>query len=169
MRSPTDARLVARVLTRDADAADVLFRRHWPSSWRTALAVCGSYALAEDAAQEGWVRAFTALAQFDRSRPFEPWLRRIVVNCAIDAIGRSPRVTGAVDGERAALPAELDDAVVAAVLRLPVERRVVVALRYWADLSVPAIAESLGIPAGTARSRLARALEELRTMPEVQR
>ena len=57
----------------------------------------------------------------------------------------------------------------AAVLQLPIERRAVVALRFWADLSVPEIAELLELPEGTARSRLARALDDLRAMPEVRR
>jgi RNA polymerase sigma-70 factor (ECF subfamily) len=164
----SDAQLVSRVLAGDARAAEALFRRHWPASWRAALAICGSPAAAEDAAQDGWVRAVGALAAYDATRPFAPWLRRIVVHCAIDAAHRGRAFEGAVP-VGAGDAAEPDDALVAAVARLPLERRTVVALRFWADLSVPEIAEALGIPTGTASSRLTRALDELRTMPEVRR
>ncbi len=166
----SDAQLVGQVLAADDRAAGELFRRHWPGAWRTALAVTASAALAEEAAQEAWIRAIAALARFDATRPFAPWLRRIVVNCALDALRhdrsahRSP-----VPPPAMASDAVSDEALIAAVLQLPLERRVIVALRFWADLSVPEIAEILELPDGTARSRLARALADLREMPEVRR
>ena len=170
MTAESDAQLVKLVLRGDERAANDLFRRHWPGAWRAALAVCASAPLAEEAAQDAWIRAIAALARFDASRPFAPWLHRIVVNCALDAVRRdrsarsSPVSLDAPTGGTTS-----DDALVAAVLQLPIERRAVVALRFWADLSVPEIAELLELPEGTARSRLARALDDLRAMPEVQR
>ena len=170
MTAETDAQLVTGILAGDERAAGELFRRHWPGAWRTALTVTASPAVAEEAAQDAWIRAIAALDRFHTTRPFAPWLRRIVVNCAVDALRhdrsahRSP-----VSLVAAARDDGSDDALVKAVLRLPVERRVIVALRFWADLSVPEIAEVLELPDGTARSRLARALAELRAMPEVRR
>jgi RNA polymerase sigma-70 factor (ECF subfamily) len=165
----SNARLTTRARAGDAAALDALFRRHWPATWRAALAVCASDALAEDAAQDAWLKAIRSLAAFDPTRPFGPWLRRIVVNCAIDAVQRSRAPYLDVDVATTAHRVDADPVVVAAVRRLPVERRVVVALRFWADLTVLEIAEALDIPEGTARSRLARALDDLRAMLEVQR
>jgi RNA polymerase sigma-70 factor, ECF subfamily len=164
----TDAQLVPRVLAGDEFAAGELFRRHWPGTWRTALAVTASTALAEEAAQDAWIRAIAALARFDATRPFAPWLRRIVVNCALDAARRDRANHRSPVSLAIAAPDDVsDDELVDAVLRLPLERRAVVALRFWADLSVPEIAEALELPDGTARSRLARALADLRAMLEV--
>jgi RNA polymerase sigma factor (sigma-70 family) len=60
------------------------------------------------------------------------------------------------------------DALLGAVARLPSERRVVVAMRYWLDLDPPEIAAALGVPVGTVSSRLSRALSELRQLLEVE-
>src|SRR6201999_1247808 len=78
-----------RALVRDAQRGSVraleqLFRSHWPRAYRAALLVVNDAAAAEDIAQESFLAAVRALDGFDRSRPFGPWLHRIVVNRAID-------------------------------------------------------------------------------------
>ena len=126
----SDAQLVKLVRRGDARAANDLFRRHWGGAWRAALAVSASAGLAEEAAQDAWIRAIGALARFDASRPFAPWLHRIVVNCALDAVRRDRSARSSpvsLDADERVTSS--DDALVRAVLQLPIERRAVVALR----------------------------------------
>ena len=120
-------------------------------------------------------KAFGALHQFDETRPFGPWLKRIAVNRAIDHLRRASRLTGL--GEETAtlhtwsVGEDGDDdfrqwAVADAVAALGTARRIVVVLHYWIDLLVDEIAGILGLPVGTVASRLSRALAELRTALE---
>src|SRR5919197_363591 len=67
-----------------ASDLEALFRSHWPRAYRAAYLVVHDRAAAEDIAQEAFLAAVRALDQFDRRRPFGPWLHRIVVNRAID-------------------------------------------------------------------------------------
>src|SRR6478736_702379 len=160
----SDARLVGRVLAGDPWAAGTLYDRHWRTAWRAAVAVLGSAADAEDVATEAWLRAIDALDECLPPENFGPWLRRIAVNRAIDVLRRRRFVTPLDEAAEVAgsfAPASPDDEIRQAVARLPLERRVVVALRFWADLSVPAIAELLEVPVGTATSRLSRGLDDL--------
>ncbi|HVM16586.1 MAG TPA: RNA polymerase sigma factor [Gaiellaceae bacterium] len=159
-----DALLVEQARRGSADALAELFERYWPVAWRTAYALLASRAAADDAAQEGLQRAFAALGRFERGRPFEPWLKRIVANRALDELRREGR-RPAAEARAAILPREPSadaPALAAAVAALPDEKRAVVVLRYWLDFSLEEIAAELGVPVGTASSRLSRALEELR-------
>src|SRR5438477_12700934 len=63
---------------------EALFRAYWPRAHRAAYLVVHDSAAAEDIAQEAFLAAIRALDRFDRSRPFGPWLHRIVANPAID-------------------------------------------------------------------------------------
>ena len=88
-RSAGDGELVARARRGDLDAFDELVRRHEAAAIRIAAVVGGSQG-AEDAAQEGFVRAFRSLDRFDTSREFRPWLLRIVANATKNRV-RSDR------------------------------------------------------------------------------
>lgn len=159
-----ESRLVARAKQGAPDAVGELFRRHWPNVWRAAYAVCGRRELANDVAQEAFVRGIGALKTFDESRPLRPWLARIAVNAAIDELRRENRLTPC---ETTGAPTdEVDwpggDEIVRAVARLALEKRLIVALHYWLDYETPEIADLLAVPLGTVASRLSRALSELR-------
>jgi RNA polymerase sigma-70 factor, ECF subfamily len=156
-------------------ALEHLYRRHWPWAHRAAYLVVHDAAAAEDIAQEAFLSAIRALDRFDRSRPFGPWLNRIVVNRAIDwARARSlRRETGSepVD-ESAVAPPETEasiysDEVVAALRKLSPEHRAVVVLRYLLEYTPGEIARALGLPRGTVNSRLRRALDQLGAEMEV--
>lgn len=163
MTGRDDALLVEQARRGSAAALAELFERYWPVAWRTAYALLADRAAADDAAQDGLQRAFASLARFERGRPFEPWLKRIVANRALDELRRERRRPAVEAGAPRIEPREPDEApaVAAAVAALPEERRVVV-LRYWLDLSVDEIAAELGLPRGTVGSRLSRALDDLR-------
>jgi RNA polymerase sigma-70 factor, ECF subfamily len=159
---PTD--VVRRIRLGDGPAVEEFVRGQWRSVWRAAYAVTADAQLAEDAAQEAFIRALRSLAQL-RSGPVEPWLRRIAVNCAIDQLRRRPNETGGhapLPGPAAIeLSADDDDQLMQAVLGLPQERRVVVVLHFWFDYTRREISDLLEIPQGTVASRLSRALDDL--------
>jgi len=156
--------LIRRAQRGSPDAVDELFRRHWPGLWRVAYAATTRRELANDVAQEAFVRGVATLERFDPSRPLAPWLTRIAVNLAIDELRRERRL--APPPEESAAVAEREESendVIAAVARLAPEKRLIVALHYWLDYPTPEIARLLDLPLGTVASRLSRALEELRT------
>ena len=167
MGGPGDDRgLVARARGGDTGACRRLVELHWPGAWRAALAITGRAALAEDVAQDAFERAFAALGRFDETKPFAPWLHRIVVNRALDLVRAERRLVG-LDEARAPeawAPAD-DDAdrpALEALASLSPERRAVIVLRHLLGYSPPEIAEITGLPLGTVNSRLGRALAQLR-------
>lgn len=128
---------------------------------------------AEEAAQDGFVKAWRALSRFDAARPFRPWLLAIVANEARNrrrAAGRREALAlraepGSPAGspEGALLVAERDTALAAALERLEARDREVIACRYLLELSEAETAAALGCRVGTVKSRLSRALARLRT------
>jgi RNA polymerase sigma-70 factor (ECF subfamily) len=163
----SDAELVDLVRRGSAPAAGALFDRYWSHAWTAAYAVLGDHATADDVAQDAVQRAFARLDRFDESRPFGPWLKRIVVNSAIDELRRRARVARLDADARVELasdPAARAWGVIDAVAALAPQKRLVVVLRYWLDFPIEDIAEILRIPAGTVASRLSRAHEELRAL-----
>jgi RNA polymerase sigma-70 factor (ECF subfamily) len=124
-------------------------------------------ALAEDLAQDTFLKAFRSLNSFDASRKFSSWLFRIAHNTAIDAIRRLPHGQQELDGQPALTPsvppapdpveeAALGQALEAALGRLRPDQRMAVLLRYQEGFSYPEIAESLSIPEGTAKTYVHR-------------
>jgi RNA polymerase sigma factor (sigma-70 family) len=145
-------------------------------AFRTAYVIAGNAADAEEAAQDGFVKAYRALARFRRGAPFRPWLLQIVANEARNrrrSAGRRAQLAlraaaevrpgDAVPSPEAAL---LDDErraeLVAAVNGLRDEERDVVACRFFLGLSEEETAQTLDLKLGTVKSRTARALERLR-------
>jgi RNA polymerase sigma-70 factor (ECF subfamily) len=171
MRRRPDTELIDLTRKGSAEAAGALFDRYWDHAWRAAYAVTADRTLADDAAQDAVQRAFGALDRFDETRPFGPWLKRIAANRAIDLLRRGQRLT-ALNGDvvwetRGALDQREDFRVVAeAVGALDPQKRIVIVLHYWLDLSVEEIAGELGVPVGTVASRLSRALSQLRVVLE---
>ena len=145
-------------------------------AFRTAYVIARNASDAEDAAQDGFVKAWRALGRFREGAPFRPWLLRIVANEASNRRRSAGRRAGlalraateessggaAPSPEAALLSSEQRSALLAAVEQLPDEQRSVVALRYFLGLSEAEVAATLGIPQGTVKSRTARALERLR-------
>jgi RNA polymerase sigma-70 factor (ECF subfamily) len=170
MRARSDAELVALARQGERDAAGELFTRHWPGAWRAAYAVTGRRAMADDVAQDAFERAFAALSRFDGRRPFAPWLHRIVVNRSLDLLRSERRLVG-IESEFEAPEwldaASGDAALLEAIAALSAPRRVVIVLRYGLGYPPATIAALLDLPVGTVHSRLARALDQLRTEREV--
>lgn len=163
-----ERRLVREVQRGSAEALEELFRREWPRAYRAAYLVVHDAAAAEDIAQEAFLAAVRAIDRFDRSRPFGPWMHRIVVNRAID-LTRARSLRREVDSSAAdsteAPPdppaAPLSSDLVSALRELSPEHRAVVALRFLFDYTPGEIADALDMPRGTVNSRLRRALDRL--------
>jgi RNA polymerase sigma factor (sigma-70 family) len=168
--------LVARAKRGDAQAYGELVELHQTIAFRTAWAITGSGADAEDAAQDGFVKAYRALGRFRSGEPFRPWVLAIVANEARNrrvAAGRRERLALRAAEERrpddadpspeaALLGRERRESLLAALERLPERDRLVVACRYLLELSEAETAAALDVRAGTVKSRLSRALERLR-------
>jgi RNA polymerase sigma-70 factor (ECF subfamily) len=176
----TDDDLLERARRGSDGAYEELVQRYTQMAFRTACLVTGSAADAEDAVQDAFVKAHRALSGFRRGAPFRPWLLSIVGNEARNrrrsAGRRAAMELRAVDamerGRPAALPeaeaeaAEDRRALIGALAALPDDQRQVVTCRYLLELSVDETAAALGIPDGTVKSRLARALVRLRELLE---
>jgi len=168
--------LIRRAQRGDTHAYEELVHAYQGIAFRTAYVIARNAADAEEAAQDGFVKAWRSLGRFRQGAPFRPWLLRIVANeasnrrrsagrrasLALRAAAEEPSGGAAPSPEAALLSGEQRAALLAAVDTLPDEQRDVVALRYFLDLSEEDVAETLGIPRGTVKSRTARALERLR-------
>jgi RNA polymerase sigma-70 factor, ECF subfamily len=168
--------LIRRAQRGDKHAYEELVNAHQGIAFRTAYVIARNAADAEEAAQDGFVKAWRALGRFREGSPFRPWLLRIVANeasnrrrsagrrasLALRAAAEEPSGDAAPSPEAALLSAEQRTTLLAAVEELPDEQRDVVALRYFLGLSEAEVAEALAIPQGTVKSRTARALERLR-------
>lgn len=171
-----DTELAERARRGSLAAYEELVRRYQGIAFRTAYLITGDAVEAEDAAQEGFVKAYLALARFRPGAPFRPWLLRIVANEARNrrtAAGRRVRLAARASmagpsgdavpsPEVAALEAEAQRALLDALNALREEDRLVIAYRYFLDLSEAEMAAVMGCPRGTVKSRLARALNRLR-------
>lgn len=152
-------------------------REHQGIAFRTAYLITGSAADAEEATQDGFVKAYRALARFRRGAPFRPWVLEIVANearnrrrsagrrtaLAVRAATTAPSGDAAPSPEGVLLAAEERDALLAAVNVLREDDRLVIGCRYFLELSEEETAAALGVRRGTVKSRLSRALERLRT------
>ena len=179
-RPPDDTELIARAKRGELDAYEEIVRRHGSIAFRTALVITGSAADAEEAAQDGFVKAHRALKRFREGAPFRPWLLTIVANEArnrVRSAGRRERLAlrvaeerrlgGAVPSPEAALlGSEQREELLAAVAGLGEPDRQVIACRYFMDLTEEETAAALGCRRGTVKSRLSRALARLRERME---
>lgn len=151
-----------------------LLRPEQGKLFRTAWAILGNEADARDAMQEATIRAFRAFGQLrGGAGAFGQWLRRIVVNQCTQILRTRNRVIPVEHplelGQEPAVAFELPgegNEVWDAVRSLDERYRVVVVLRFLADLQLDDIGLALGIPLGTVKSRLHAALKMLRARLE---
>lgn len=172
----TEAQRIRLARQGDQTAWEALMHAHQEPVFRLAYLLLGDPDEAEDIAQETFLRAHKALRRFDIERPMRPWLLRIASNLAKNrhrSIGRYISAFNRFiqqDPERFN-PAGIntDDesqALWQAVRKMTRPFQEVVYLRYFLDMSESEMAESLDVPAGTVKSRLHRALINLRGIIE---
>ncbi len=172
--TPSDEQLAGRVQQgRKDDLALLVERHHSPLLGFLYRLTGGDRVLAEDLAQETFLRVLRSIAQYQPSRPFKPWLYAIAVNVARDYFKRAEmRYTrDLAEDELLVLPgpagieeiSEIDGSRVASAIgALPVHQREVIILRYFHDLTLAEIATALDIPIGTVKSRLSLGLRRVR-------
>jgi RNA polymerase sigma-70 factor (ECF subfamily) len=171
----TDSELANRVVAGELTAFAALMRRHNRKLYRAARAISGDSAEAEDIVQETWVRAYAHLPSFRRESAFSTWLRRILINEALGRKRRAKAVIGlnetseqqmssvimfpncGLDPESSVWRAQVSHLVEQAIDALPTDFRLVFVLRVVEDMSGSEVAEQLGIPEATVKTRLYRA------------
>lgn len=177
----TDAELVERALAGDEDGFRGLVTRYQRPVYNLLVQMLRNPALAEELAQDTFLRAFSRLRTYDPRFRFINWILRIAHNLAVDALRRrgvaevsaddpaSPEVAARVahaadpgaDAGRETERRQLARALDAALARLRPEYRRLVVLRYQQDLGHEDISAITGLPVGTVKSYLHRARAEM--------
>jgi RNA polymerase sigma-70 factor (ECF subfamily) len=127
--------------------------------------------LARDAVQDTYIRAWRDLPGLRDPERFDAWMHRLLVNASIDTLRRrrrrpievelTPIIPSSV-GDDTGQVADRDQ-LERGFRQLDPDQRAVLVLHYYVGMSVPVVAETLGVPLGTAQSRLGRALATLRS------
>jgi RNA polymerase sigma-70 factor, ECF subfamily len=181
----TDEELMTRFQGGDRSALAFLVRRHETRLYNFAARLLGSGPMAEEVVQDTFMRVVQRAAEFKHAARFSTWLYSIARNLCIDqmrrrALRRHPSLdegerAGEGDGtslaertpdrrthgERAAADFEIRERVLAALEAMPTEQREVFLMRELASLPFKDIAEMVGVPENTAKSRMRYALERL--------
>jgi RNA polymerase sigma-70 factor (ECF subfamily) len=167
----SDAELTSAAQSGDRNAIDQLLRRHYDRVFGVCRRITGNDSDAADAAQEALISIVRSLPRFDGRSSFSTWVYRIATNASLDELRRRRRrpMLAVVDDPERPQSDVVDpdagmriDAVAdrmeldAALADLAIDFRVPIVLRDIAGLDYAEIAETLGIPAGTVKSRIAR-------------
>ena len=172
--APGESGLVERAQRGDIAAYEAIVEQFQDVAGRTAYVILGDHAEAQDAAQDAFVKGYYALDRFRAGSPFRPWFLRIVANEAINRARKARRqvLIGLASDERrgdegptpeeSVLELEQRTELLSAVNSLRADDRLVIAYRFWLDLSEAEMAAALGCARGTVKSRLSRAVDRLR-------
>ncbi|MDS1140955.1 RNA polymerase sigma factor RpoE [Pusillimonas sp. SM2304] len=177
-----DAELVARVQRGDKRAFDLLVLKYQRKIMRLLSRMIRDPAEIEDVAQEAFIKAYRAMPQFRGDSAFYTWLYRIAINTARNwqvASGRRPNTLNVIETEDGETFSQIDnltdnntpeamltsrqvvETVNAAMNALPDDLRTAIVLREIEGMSYEDIAQSMGCPIGTVRSRIFRAREAI--------
>lgn len=179
--SPTDQQLVARAREGDQRAFELLVRKYQHKVLKLIMRYVRDMDEAMDLTQETFVKAWKALGSFRGDSAFYTWIYRIAVNTAknhlvsvqrqpytvdldadeTDQYAAEPELTDTNTPEGEALGSELHRVVMQAIHDLPEDLRTAITLRELEGLSYEEIAEVMGCPIGTVRSRIFRAREAI--------
>jgi RNA polymerase sigma-70 factor (ECF subfamily) len=155
--------LIQRSLNGDLEAWGEIVSRYKEAVFAVTLSILRNWADAEDATQDAFIRAYENLRHYDLSRKFSTWLFTVAANVAKNALRKrkrqkEPPFSEAEDDPTEEVHQDLRLAAVRrAVTELPEVYRLPVMLYYWHGLPVEEIAQVLGVPAGTVKTRLYRA------------
>lgn len=161
-----DAELLARVLDGDHDAFNQIMRNHEDRVFSVCLRIMGEREHALDATQEAFLTAFRKAGQFKGSSALGTWIYRIAVNTCYDQLRKQKRRrTDPMADHLEPADYAAEDAVESAGLRpeiqralaaIPADFRVAVVLSDIEGMGLPDVAEVLGVPVGTVKSRVFR-------------
>jgi RNA polymerase sigma-70 factor (ECF subfamily) len=165
--------LVEQARHGDRDAFDVLMLDVIGHLYAIARLVAQDADVAEDAVQEAMVRCWRDLPKLRDTSRFEPWIRRLLLNSVAEQFRGRRRFEARIvvlQREPSVVDSSGDladrDEVQRAFRRLSIEHRTIVVLHHYLGLSIPEAASTLGIPPGTAKSRLHYAMDALRAILE---
>jgi RNA polymerase sigma-70 factor, ECF subfamily len=171
-----DRDLRARFRQGDPDAVRSVYRSHGRLVYAVAYKVLGDRGLAEEATQQTFLKAWRAAQTFDEERELGPWLAAIARRVAIDLYRREAvRATDPLESAPAGDPALISSPHTAeaiydvwevrdAMAQLPEEEQEIVRLQHLEGFTHAQIAERLGMPVGTVKSRSFRAHKRLAAM-----
>ncbi len=175
----SDEHLLTRFISGDNNAFDELINRYYKQIFRFLVRFTGKQHLAEDLIQDVFIKVYRSANTFDTTRRFRPWLYQIAANRARDAIrsaGRSEKQLTLVDSEereltldylasddspspdRELISQETSEKVRDALMAIPEQLREILILAYYDKLPYKDISDALGIPLGTVKSRLHKAV-----------
>jgi RNA polymerase sigma-70 factor (ECF subfamily) len=163
----SDEETLRRFVAGDERAVRALYAEYRGPVFTVALAALGQRALAEEAVQETFIKAWRAASRFDPSRSFAPWLYTIARRVAVDIHRRERRHnSGPLDVEVAVLSPSFQELweawqVRVAIDALPDDERQVLEATYFHEQTHQEAAGSLGVPLGTVKSRSHRAHRRL--------
>ena len=168
---PSDEELIRRYVLGSAGAFETLVRRHERRVYNVAFRILGREEDARDASQDAFMTALRALPSFRGEAAFTTWIHRVTVNACYDMLRKRKREPLAEVGEPREEPSPVDHADATAVAVdvqralgfVPEEFRTPLVLHDVQDLPYDEIAEILGVPLGTVKSRIHRGRVALAT------
>ena len=175
-----DEQLIAQVARGDRRAFEALYDRYSSAVFGLALRMLSNRQQAEEAVQEIFWRVWQRAQSFDPNRSFAPWLFGIAHNYSIDELRRRrvrpqsvyeddehpilSSIPDDTDVGEAALMGEQRRLVINALRELPTEQRQALELAYFGGLTQQEVAERLGSPLGTVKTRMRLGLQKMRTI-----
>ncbi len=174
-----DIQLVKRCLKGDQKAYAFLLRKYQHGAYNLCYRLVSNPEMAQDLAQESFVKVFNALKQYDSKYRFSSWLYRVVKNHCYDYLRKSklPQISIDDDLRDDGRPLQIPDKNVTpdqrvirqerqrivqqAINKLPLESRTVIVLRHLHDKTYEEMAEILDEPLGTIKARVHRARKKL--------
>ena len=183
MFSPIDE-AVARLKRGDPDALALILSRYQHRLYRFLLRIVRDPATAEDLFQQTFLRIIERINRYDARNSFETWMFSVGHNLAIDHLRRRRVISlddadefgaspvhhispGGRDALQQLIESERGAILASAISQLPVIQRTVISLRFEEDMKLAEIAEVIGVPLATVKSRLVRGLERLRATVEM--
>lgn len=170
-------KIVEQSKDKDNKAFQILFEMFYPDVYKTAFIITHSNSLAEDAAQEAFIKAFEKLHTLKEADKFGSWVKAIAARSAVDIIRSRKNLTLVEDlpesyneefifdnwslPEKKLLQGELKKQLLQAIYSLNAIHRQVIVMRYYLEFSISEIAKALALPVGTVKSRLHRGLKNL--------
>jgi RNA polymerase sigma-70 factor, ECF subfamily len=177
----TEARIIERASEGDPLAARTLYERYAPRVYAVVRRIAGNDDLADDYAQEAWIRVFRALPTFRGESRFSTWLHRVAVNAALQSLRRGNGWEERKEDLSRELPVEpgvrdvlLGERLERALDRVPEGMRQVLVLHDVEGYTHQEIGEMLGVSPGTSKSQLFKARARMRSilgdfgLPELQ-
>jgi|FaiFalFF_MnMetaG_3_1042247.scaffolds.fasta_scaffold01324_4 RNA polymerase sigma-70 factor (ECF subfamily) len=167
--------LIQRALHGDVDAWGEIVRRYKDAVFGIALGILGNPADAEDAAHDAFIRAYEGLHTFHLEKRFSTWIFAVTANVCKNKLRRErlfaplkyiSKLTKGSDPAQQLAQEERTRTIREAIEQLKPAYRMPLVLRYYADLDYKEIAEALGLPEGTVKTRLHRAKAELKRILE---